>query len=128
MPGRVASLPFPLTAKAAELRHSGAVLLLSCYELGHPPAGLTWPSAFLRRAGFDPEVVDLAVQTLDAGQVSRASLAAVSVPMHTALRLGVEASRAIRRLNPACHVCFFGLYAWLNSEFLIESGIADTVI
>jgi len=33
------------------LRQPGAILLLSCYELGHQPLGLAWPRAFLERAG-----------------------------------------------------------------------------
>jgi hypothetical protein len=34
------------------LRESGAVLLVSCYELGHQPLGIAWPKAFLERAGY----------------------------------------------------------------------------
>jgi len=109
------------------LRESGAILLLSCYELGHQPLALATAAAFLERAGFQPDAVDLAVQQLDAERVARASLVAVSVPMHTALRIGVHAAEQVRRWNPAATICFFGLYAVLNHSYLLEHG-ADVVL
>ncbi|HXL33363.1 MAG TPA: CUAEP/CCAEP-tail radical SAM protein, partial [Gemmatimonadales bacterium] len=66
------------------MREPGAILLLSCYELGHQPLGLAWPQAFLARAGFAPSTIDLAVEPLDAATVRRARLVAIAVPMHTA--------------------------------------------
>jgi radical SAM superfamily enzyme YgiQ (UPF0313 family) len=51
----------------------------------------------------------------------------VSVPMHTALRLGLHAAERIRRINPECHICFFGLYASLNEDLLFDRGF-DSVI
>jgi radical SAM superfamily enzyme YgiQ (UPF0313 family) len=52
---------------------------------------------------------------------------AISVPMHTALRLGIRVARRVRAVNPNTHICFFGLYATLNADFLLrESG--DSVI
>jgi len=72
------------------LRQPGAILLVSCYELGHQPLGLAWPRAFLERAGYAPETLDLAVEPFDADKAQRARLVAISVPMHTALRLGVR--------------------------------------
>src|SRR5437870_10965765 len=98
---------------AAPLRADGAVLLLSCYELGHQPLGLASPLAFLQRAGFAPAALDLAVEPLDSDAVRRARLVALSVPMHTALRLGGEAARRIRALQPSAHVAFYGHYAAL---------------
>jgi radical SAM superfamily enzyme YgiQ (UPF0313 family) len=112
---------------AASLRAPGAVLLVSCYEQGHQPVGLAFPMAFLERAGFSPAAVDLAVEALDPEKIRRARLVAISVPMHTALRIGVRAAEQIRRLNPTVHVCFFGLYAILNREYLLAHG-ADTVL
>jgi len=108
----------------APLRARGAVLLVSCYELGHQPLGLAFPMAFLERAGFRPVAVDLAVEPLDAERVARAALVAISVPMHTALRIGVQAARQVRRLNPAATICFYGLYATLNRDHLLEPGAA----
>ena len=47
--------------------------------------------------------------------------------MHTALRLGVRVAEQIRTINPNCHICFYGLYAALNSDYLLDHG-ADTCI
>lgn len=95
------------------------ILLVSCYESGHQPLSLAWPAAFLRQDGHAVAVCDLAVQTLDREAVRQADLVAIAVPMHTAMRLGVGAAKQVRDLNPGAHVCFFGLYAWLNSEYLL---------
>jgi len=109
------------------LREPGAILLLSCYELGHQPLGLAWPLAFLQRAGFAPTTLDLAVEPLDETKVRRARLVAIAVPMHTALRLGVRAVERIRRINATCRIVCHGLYAALNAEHLL-SGCADEVL
>jgi len=113
-------------ASPASLRGPGAILLVSCYELGRQPAGLAFPLAFMERAGFAPDAVDLAVEPLDEAKVRRARLVALSVPMHTALRIGVRAAERIRTLNPAAAICFFGLYAVLNRQHLLAQG-ADAV-
>jgi len=109
------------------LRAPGAILVVSCYELGHQPLGLAWPMAFLERAGYAPRALDLALEPLDDTVVRGARLAAIMVPMHTALRLGVPAARRIRRLNPDCRVVFCGLYALLCAGFLLED-VADSVM
>ena len=105
-----------------ELRSHGSVLLVSCYELGHQPLGVALPAGFLRRAGFAPDVIDIAVELPDAEKVTRARFVGISVPMHTALRLGVRVAERIREVNPSCRICFYGLYAALNSEYLLEHG------
>jgi radical SAM superfamily enzyme YgiQ (UPF0313 family) len=109
------------------LRSSGSILLISCYELGHQPLGVALPFGFLKRAGFEPDAMDISVECFDEEKATGASFIGISVPMHTALRLGVRVVERIRELNPNCHVCFYGLYATLNSEYLLEHG-ADTCI
>jgi radical SAM superfamily enzyme YgiQ (UPF0313 family) len=109
------------------LREPGAVLLVSCYELGHQPLALASPLGFLRAAGFAPAALDLAIEPLDPERVQRARFVGISVPMHTALRLGVRAAERIRQLNPECHLCFYGLYATLNAGYLL-AHVADSVI
>lgn len=103
-------------------RSRGAVLLISCYELGHQPLGIALPIGFLKRAGYQPDAMDIAVEDLDPEKVSRAAFIGISVPMHTALRLGVRVAERVRQLNPSCRICFYGLYAALNSEYLLEHG------
>ncbi len=70
------------------MRSPGDILLVSCYELGHQPFHLASLSAMLQQAGYAPAAVDTAVDTLTEEAISRARLVAISVPMHTALRLG----------------------------------------
>src|ERR1700752_9177 len=109
------------------MREPGRILLVACYELGHQPLAVAWPAAFLERAGYAPPVLDVSVEPLDPETIARARLIAVSVPMHTALRVAVVAAARMRALNPAAHVCFYGLYAKLNAAELL-AGIADSVL
>ena len=82
------------------MRAPGDILLLSTYELGHAPYHLAFPLGFLRRAGFAPRAIDLAVDKLDDEAVRRARLVAIAVPMHTALRLGTTNCRCMGRTVP----------------------------
>jgi radical SAM superfamily enzyme YgiQ (UPF0313 family) len=104
------------------LRLPGSILIVSCYELGHQPLGAALPLAFLERAGFAPDALDIAVQDFDEAKVKQAQLVAISVPMHTALRLGVRVAERVRQLNPSAAVCLYGLYAALNADYLLEHG------
>jgi len=105
-----------------KLRSPGAVLLISCYELGHQPLGVALPLGFLERAGFSADAIDVAVERLDADKVARAHFVGICVPMHTALRLGVRVAERIREINGDCHICFYGLYAALNADYLLKHG------
>jgi radical SAM superfamily enzyme YgiQ (UPF0313 family) len=109
------------------VKEPGAILLVACYELGHQPLAVAWPAAFLEREGYRPAVMDVSVEPFDAERVRRAKVVLISVPMHTALRLGVTVAERVRAVNPACHVAFFGLYATLNAEHLL-AGPADSVM
>lgn len=109
------------------MKDPGAVLLVACYELGHQPLAVAWPAAFLERRGFAPDVMDVSVEPFDPVKVARARFVAISVPMHTALRLGVGVAERVRAINPGCHVGFYGLYAALNADWLLAS-CADSVL
>ncbi len=109
------------------MREPGAILLVACYELGHQPLAVAWAAAFLEARGYAPAVMDVSVEPFDPDKVSRARLVAVSVPMHTALRVGIALIERVRAVNPACHVAAYGLYAQLNAEYLLAHGV-DSVI
>jgi radical SAM superfamily enzyme YgiQ (UPF0313 family) len=64
--------------------------------------------------------LDIAVERLDADRLAKAHLVAISVPMHTALRLGVRVAERVRQINPTAHICFYGLYAVLNADYLLK--------
>jgi radical SAM superfamily enzyme YgiQ (UPF0313 family) len=104
------------------LREPGAILLISCYELGHQPLAAASPAGFLEVAGFRPDVLDIAVDPFNPAQVERARFVGISVPMHTALRLGVRVAERVREINPDATVCLYGLYAALNADYLLEHG------
>ena len=47
------------------MRSPGDILLVSVYELGRQPLALATAAAFLRRAGYQPDCLDLSVDELD---------------------------------------------------------------
>ncbi|MGQ0663125.1 MAG: CUAEP/CCAEP-tail radical SAM (seleno)protein [Pseudomonadota bacterium] len=98
------------------------VVLISTYELGHQPFGLASPAAWLGAAGASLTCIDLAVEDLDEQAVKEAGLIGVYLPMHTATRLASALMPRLLALNPAAHVCFYGLYAPLNADFLRGLG------
>lgn len=106
------------------MRGPGEILLVSTYELGHPPHGVALPRAFLERAGFRPASLDLAIERYDAARMRSARLVAISVPMHTALRLGLALAERVRADLPGALLCFHGLYAPLNADLLVRRGAA----
>ncbi len=109
------------------MRNPGDILLISCYELGHQPFSLASLSAFLQQAGYAPRCVDTAVETLADETIQHARFVAISVPMHTALRLGEQIARRIRTINPQTHICFYGLYASLNAASLLRDCIDSAI-
>ncbi len=109
------------------MRADGDILLVSLYELGHQPLQLAWPLGFLRAAGFAPAALDLFAEKLDEERVRAARAIFVSVPMHTALRLGVRFLARAQALNPAARIGFYGLYATLNGDYLLHRG-ADAIL
>jgi len=109
------------------MRDPGAILLISCYELGHQPFHLASLLAMLRQAAYSPASVDTSVETLTDEAILKARFVAVSVPMHTALRLGEQVALRVRSINPSVHICFYGLYALLNADYLLQ-GTIDSAI
>ncbi len=103
------------------------VLLISCYELGHQPLGLGSPAAHILAEGLPVQCLDLSVERFDQEKVGAADFIGISVPMHTALRLGVKVAERVRALKKDCHICFYGLYASLNGDYLLRT-CANSVI
>jgi radical SAM superfamily enzyme YgiQ (UPF0313 family) len=99
------------------------VLLISTYELGRQPFGLASPAAWLAAHGHEVDCADLSVNALPVDVARQADLVAFYLPMHTATRLAVKAIEKIQRLNPAAHLCCYGLYAPLNEAYLRSLGV-----
>ncbi len=87
------------------------MLLVSTYELGHQPLHVASPAAALAAGGHDVRTLDLAVETWDLEALTWADAVAVSVPMHTAMRLATRWVEVVRALHPDLPVCLYGLYA-----------------
>lgn len=109
------------------LTASMKAVLISTYELGRQPFGLASPAAWLRERGVEVSCLDLSVQELDREAVAAADLIAFYLPMHTATRIAGAAVPCIREINPAAHLCFYGLYASVNEAYLRRLG-ADTIL
>ncbi|HMD31364.1 MAG TPA: CUAEP/CCAEP-tail radical SAM protein, partial [Candidatus Acidoferrales bacterium] len=99
------------------------VVLISTYELGRQPFGLASPAAWLRGAGANVHCLDLSREDFPEDVIRAANLIAFYVPMHTATRLAVMLLEPVRKLNPAAHICFYGLYAPMNETYLRSLGV-----
>jgi radical SAM superfamily enzyme YgiQ (UPF0313 family) len=99
------------------------ILLISTYELGRQPFGLASPAAWLRARGHDVSCLDLTRQTLDEEAILAADLISFYVPMHTATRLAAGLVPKVREMNARAHICFYGLYAPVNEEYLRGLGV-----
>lgn len=100
------------------------VVLISTYELGHQPFGLTSAAAWLKREGAEVACQDAAVQHLDKESLAQADLIGYYVPMHTATRIAAQFIPTIKAHNPRAHVVCFGLYAPMNEVYLRKLGVA----
>jgi hypothetical protein len=99
------------------------IVLISTYELGRQPFGLASPAAWLRARGHEVACLDLSRQALDEAEICAAHLIAFYVPMHTATRLAAELIAPVRVMNPRAHLCFYGLYAPVNEDYLRGLGV-----
>ncbi len=109
------------------MRNPGDILLISCYELGHQPFHLASLLAMLRQADYQPASVDTSVETLTDEAIQTARFVGISVPMHTALRLGEQIAQRVRKVNPSAHICLYGLYALLNADYLLQNTIDSAI-
>lgn len=81
----------------------------------------------LRADGHEVVTIDAAVEQPRAEPVREANLVAFFLPMHTATRLAAPLIPKIRELNPAAHICCYGLYAAMNADYLRSLG-AGTIL
>src|SRR3954464_9314567 len=103
------------------------VLLVSTYELGHQPLHVASPAAALRDAGHDVRCLDISVEPWDPEAVEWAERVAFSVPMHTAMRLAMQAAESVKRQRPGLRGCLYAVAAPV-SRALTVGRLADRVI
>lgn len=89
------------------------VLLISVYELGHQPLHVASPAARLLAAGHQVSALDLSLTPFDTAELDGVDRVAISVPMHTAMRLAVDVVDRIVATKPGLSICLYGLYAGL---------------
>lgn len=94
------------------------VVLISTYDLGRQPFGLSSPAAWLAARGHHVRCLDLAIERIDESAVAGAGLIAFHIPMHTATRIAASFVERVRRINRGAHLCFYGLYAPINEAYL----------
>jgi radical SAM superfamily enzyme YgiQ (UPF0313 family) len=99
------------------------IVLISTYELGRQPFGVVSPAAWLRKRGHSVACFDLTRQSLDRGAIRGAGLIAIYLPMHTATRLAAQLIPSLREQNPGAHLCCYGLYAPMNTQYLRTLGV-----
>jgi radical SAM superfamily enzyme YgiQ (UPF0313 family) len=111
------------------------VVLLSTYELGAQPLGCASPAAALKAAGHEVRTHDLSLEPWPDADLSWAQAVGLSVPMHTALRLGLSVLFRLRSEHPAIAVALHGLYApvappgaALRGGDLLSAGDSETAI
>jgi radical SAM superfamily enzyme YgiQ (UPF0313 family) len=103
------------------------VLLVSTYELGHQPLAVATAAAALSEAGHEVMAVDVAVDPLEPSALEWADRVAISVPMHTAMRLGVAVARRIRSDHPEMPIAMYGLYAAMGADPTV-GGLVDVAL
>ena len=92
------------------------VLLLSSYELGRQPVHIASPAASLKQAGHDIRAVDTSLDELQTDDLDWAEAVAISVPMHTAKRIGDDLTVEISSYSKDLPVAHYGLYAGVGDE------------
>lgn len=109
---------------AARVRSEGMrVLLISAYELGHQPVHVASPAGRLREAGHEVAALDLSVEDYDPERVAWADAVAMSVPMHTAMRLGLACAERIRAEHPDTPIAAYGVYAPVGSDHTVGKTV-----
>lgn len=103
------------------------VVLVSTYELGRQPFGLASPAAWLIRAGAQVRCIDLSRDRFVPADYREADFIGFYLPMHTATRLAAPIIPKVREINPAAHLCAFGLYAPVNDAYLRGLGIQSVI-
>jgi hypothetical protein len=111
-------------------------LLVSTYELGHQPLGCIGPARALLAAGHEVRLADLAVEPWPAEALAWCDRMILSVPMHTALRLGSTVVDRARASRPDLPVALHGLYAgvarddprWSASDLVAASEAVEPLL
>ncbi|MGI8756456.1 MAG: CUAEP/CCAEP-tail radical SAM (seleno)protein [Acidimicrobiales bacterium] len=103
------------------------VLLISTYELGHQPLHIASPAQALRRCSHQVRCVDTSIDPWQPSETDDVDIVAISVPMHTAMRLALDIARTIRARHPELPICLYGLYGGVARDHTL-GPVADRLI
>ena len=112
-PMLASAVPTVEVAATGRLTAPGAILLVSCYELGHQPLSLAAPLARLRRGGLRAgRRRHLGRDSDRRGDPGAHALGRdLGADAHRAAARGRGSPARARAVNPTAHICFYGLYA-----------------
>jgi len=102
------------------------ILVVGCYELGHQPLQIAAPAGRLRADGHEVRAIDLSMQSWDPDLVTWADRVAISVPMHTAMRIARRVIALVREQRPDLPVCAYGLYAPMLTDVADRTIAGET--
>ena len=105
-----------------------AILLVATYESGFQPLHLAQPQACLLKSGIGSG--DLGLDGTDSGRTASQGISRRGLFCAHAHGLNTERCSGQFPALPVAQgqICFYGLYAGLNSEYLLDTGLADRVL
>ncbi len=98
------------------------VALISTYETGFQPLLVSTAGASFIKNGITPDAYDLYLDKCDRSGIASYKFVGIGLGLFDSLEGGFSAGKEIRGKNPQAHICFYGPYASLNRERLLECG------
>ncbi|HEY8218161.1 MAG TPA: radical SAM protein [Acidimicrobiia bacterium] len=102
------------------------VAVVACYELGHQPLHVAAVAGRLRARGHDVRCLDLSLEPWDPALARWADRLAISVPMHTAMRIARRTIEHARIERGDLPVLTFGLYAPVLADVADQTLAGET--
>jgi radical SAM superfamily enzyme YgiQ (UPF0313 family)/ubiquinone/menaquinone biosynthesis C-methylase UbiE/N-acetylglutamate synthase-like GNAT family acetyltransferase len=98
------------------------VALISTYETGLQPLIVSTAAASLLQDGLTPDVYDLYLSKSDKTGIEDHDFFGIGLTLFDSLQGGVSIAEEIRGKNPGAYICFYGPYAALNRDTLLQYG------
>jgi len=107
------------------------VAVVACYELGYQPLHVAAVAGRLRARGHEVRCLDLSLEPWDPALAMWADRMAISVPMHTAMRIARRTVELARAASPQLPIAAFGLYAPMLADIAnraLAGEVDDAVV
>ena len=102
------------------------VALIACYELGYQPLHVAAVAGRLRSRGHEVRCLDLSLEPWAPELATWADRVAISVPMHTAMRIARRTVDLVRADRPDVPIAAFGLYAPVMASDVTRAFAGET--